>query len=431
MAKPEAAPPEEATTVRPFPRNAERARQPEPVPEEIETPAEIPAAPPAAAPAEPAPAAVVAPPKKRGTLRKAAFGLVAVAALAFGGRWGTDYLAAGRFQVSTDDAYVGADLTIVSPKVSGYVASVDVVANQPVKAGDPLVTLDDGDYRIARDQAEAQIASQGLTLKRIDAQHEGALAGVAQAKAQADSAAAVRDNAVSVQKRAADLVKSRVGSQATLDQANAALAQADASLAAAQAQVTVSQAGADVLIAQREEAASLITSERLTLAKAERDLGFTVLRAPYDGIVGNVAVQKGNLVSAGSRLLAVVPAQALYVDANYKETQLAEIVPGEKAKISVDAWDADPIIGTVDSIAPASGAVFSLLPPENATGNFTKVVQRVPVRIRLPANALEGGRLRAGLSVEVDIDTRTKPGAPTPEQPSLANAWTWAKSFLP
>jgi membrane fusion protein, multidrug efflux system len=430
MAKPEAAPVEEAATVRPFP-TPERARAPQPVPEVVEpAPAEVaPPAPPAPATPQAVPAA--AKPPKRGRARRIIFGVVALLALAFGGWWGADYLATGRFQVSTDDAYVGADLAIISPKVMGYVAEVNAVANQSVKAGDPLVTLDGDDYRIARDQAKAQIASQELTLKRIDAQRGGAEASIRQAQAQVESAAAVRENAAAAQKRAADLVQSRVGAQANLDVANATLAQADAALAAARAQVSVAQANADVLAAQRDEAGSLIATQRLALEKAERDLSFTVLRAPYDGIVGNVAVQKGNLVSAGNRLLAVVPADKLYVDANYKETQLGDIVPGEKAAVSVDAWDAEPVVGTVESIAPASGAVFSLLPPENATGNFTKVVQRVPVRIKLPPEAFEGGHLRAGLSVVVDIDTRTRPGAPPPEELSLASAWGWLKGLLP
>jgi membrane fusion protein (multidrug efflux system) len=134
-----------------------------------------------------------------------------------------------------------------------------------------------------------------------------------------------------------------------------------------------------------------------------------VLRAPYDGVVGNLAVQTGDLVSAGARLAALVPTKALYVDANFKETQLARLVPGETVTIRVDAMDGPPITGTVESLAPASGSVFSLLPAENATGNFTKVVQRVPVRIALPADVLASGTLKAGLSVVVEADTRTAP----------------------
>ena len=145
------------------------------------------------------------------------------------------------------------------------------------------------------------------------------------------------------------------------------------------------------------------------VAKAQRDLDFTVLKAPYDGVIGNLSVQSGDLVSAGKRLAALVPTTELYIEANFKETQIAHLVPGSKVSIHVDAYGDDALEGTVTSIAPASGAIFSMLPAENATGNFTKVVQRVPVRIALPKEALAGGHLRAGLSVIVDVDTRTAP----------------------
>ena len=362
---------------------------------------------PAAAPSAEAPAA--APAKKAGGRRRLVFGAVALAALAGIGWYGYNYFAVGRFIVSTDDAYVGGDIATISPKVSGYVEKVDVVANQPVKAGDPLVTLDNGDYVIARDQAQAAIDTQHLTLARIDAQIGGARASVVQAEAQKSATVAAQHNADLAQQRAQSLTKSAVGTQATLDAANAALEQANANVAAADAAITAANANVSVLEGQRAEAASQLKTQQLALDKANRDLSFTVLRAPYDGIVGNLAVQKGDLVSTGLRLAALVPTNALYVDANFKETQLKQLVPGEKVTIHVDADDDDPIVGTVQSLAPASGSVFSLLPAQNATGNFTKVVQRVPVRIALPADALASGRLRAGLSVVVDADTRTIP----------------------
>jgi membrane fusion protein, multidrug efflux system len=149
----------------------------------------------------------------------------------------------------------------------------------------------------------------------------------------------------------------------------------------------------------------------LTRDKAKRDLSFTTLRAPYDGVVGNLSVEQGDMVTAGQKLAVVVPMDKLYIVANFKETQLAKLVPGEKVKVAVDAMSDTEFEGTVSSLAPASGAVFSLLPPENATGNFTKVVQRVPVRIDIPADVLKHGRLRAGLSVIVDVDSRTAPVA--------------------
>lgn len=345
--------------------------------------------------------------RSRRPLVFAGVGLVAVLAAAW---WGYGYFTTGRFMVSTDDAYVEGDIATISSKLSGYVAKVNVVANQTVKAGDPLVTLDDGDYRIARDSAAAQIDTQNLTLKRIDAQIAGAQAAVDQANANKLALVAAQKNAVLAQQRAASLNSSAVGTQVSLDNANAALDQANAQVVAGDAQIASAKANIAVLQGQRAEAASQLKSLGLARDKAERDLSFTVLRAPYDGVIGNLAVQTGDLVSAGGRLASLVPTTQLYVEANFKETQLAGLVPGEQVNIHVDALDGEDITGTVESIAPASGSVFSLLPTENATGNFTKVVQRVPVRIALPADVLANGILQAGLSVTVDADTRTAPG---------------------
>jgi len=213
----------------------------------------------------------------------------------------------------------------------------------------------------------------------------------------------------SPQQRAESLAKTNVASQSDLDKANAALDQANAQVVAGDAQIALAQSQIDVLKGQRAEAEGQLKSLGLALDKTNRDLRFTVLRAPYDGVVGNLAVQTGDLVAAGGRLASLVPTQALYIDANFKETQLSKLVPGETVTIHVDAMDGEPITGTVESLAPASGSVFSLLPAENATGNFTKVVQRVPVRIALPADVLASGKLKAGLSVVVEADTRTAP----------------------
>lgn len=349
------------------------------------------------------------PAAKKQSRRPMIFAGIGLVALLAGGWVGYDWWATGRFMVSTDDAYIGGDIATISSKLAGYVAKVDAVANQRVKAGDPLITLDDGDYRIARDQALAQIETQKLTLSRIDAQVTGAEATVAQAKAQKLALEAAQKNAALSQARAAELAKGAIGSQADLDKANAALDQANANLVAADAQIAAAEANIAVLKGQHAEAEGQLKTLGLARDKAERDLNFTVLRAPYDGVVGNLAVQTGDLVSAGMRLAALVPTEALYVDANFKETQLKKLVPGEKVKIKVDALEGDAIEGTIESISPASGSVFSLLPAENATGNFTKVVQRVPVRIAIPAAELATGKLRAGLSVVVEADTRTAP----------------------
>ncbi|AIM00843.1 HlyD family secretion protein [Sinorhizobium meliloti] len=366
-----------------------------------------------AAAAGQADAEISASPKKRRKILPV-LGLVLLGAA---GWYGYDWWTNGRFLVSTDDAYIEGDIATISPKVSGYVAKVDVVANQHVKAGDPLVTLDDGDYRIAAEQAEAQIATQKLALSRFDAQISGAKASLAQSEAQKKALEATVRGAELAQKRASELQSKSFGTDASRDSAQVALDQARANLAGAEANIAAAKANITVLEAQQMEAESTIRSLELARDKADRDLGFTILKAPYDGVIGNVAVHVGDLVSAGQRLAALVPTDQLYIDANFKETQIAHLVPGSKVEIHVDAYEDHPIEGTVASISPASGSVFSLLPAENATGNFTKVIQRVPVRITLPADVLAEGHLRAGLSVVVDVDTRT-----APEQSKVAAA---------
>ncbi|TIL66983.1 HlyD family secretion protein [Mesorhizobium sp.] len=381
--------------VRPFP-NAKVA----PAIEAPNPPTEPATSPPAEAPA-----------KKKRSARSFLLPIIALGLLGAGAWYGYDYWTDGRFMISTDDAYVQADMAFISPKISGYVDQVKVTENQQVKAGDPLLVVDNGDYKIAVAQAEAQIATLSNTLDRIDAQTEAARASLEQAQAQKTADEAAAANAARVQARAAQLLKTHVGTQAQLDDAQTAVEQANAALVGADAQIAAAEANIGVLQAQRAETASTLASLQLARDKAARDLSFTVLRAPYDGVVGNRSVEQGDLISPGQKLAVIVPMDKLYIVANFKETQLARLVPGEKVRISVDAIDGQDFEGTVSSLAPASGAVFSLLPPENATGNFTKVVQRVPVRIDVPADVLKTGKLRAGLSVVVAVDSRTAPSA--------------------
>jgi membrane fusion protein (multidrug efflux system) len=374
---------------------------------ETVAPAEAPKAEaPQTAPAQTAPAVAPAAPKKR---RSFVLPVVVLAALAGAGWYGYDWWTNGRFLVSTDDAYIEGDIATISPKVTGYVAKVNVFANQEVKAGDVLATLDNGDYQNALDQANAQIVTEQLSLSRIDAQIEGAKASLVQAQAQKTALEATVRGAEIKQKRQSDLQAKSVGTTADLDDANTALDQAKANLAGGDANIVFAQANITILEAQRKEAEGSVRTMEIQRDKAARDLSFTVLKAPYDGVVGNRSVQEGDLVSPGQRLMALVPTRQLYIDANFKETQIQHLVPGSKVNVHVDAYSDYPVVGTVESISPASGSVFSMLPPENATGNFTKIIQRVPVRIALPQDALDSGRLRAGLSVVVDVDTRTAP----------------------
>lgn len=363
---------------------------------------------PAAPVATPSPEAKADAPAKKGK-SGLILPIIVLALLAGGGWYGYQWWTTGRFMVSTDDAYIEGDIATISPKVTAFVSKVNVAANQQVKAGDVLATLDNGDYQNALDQANAAIETGKLSLTRIDAQVEGAQATLAQAQASKVALQAAVRGAEITLKRQTELAAKSVGTTADLDSATIALDQAKANLVGGDASIKSAEANITILEAQRKEAEGQVRTLELQRDKAARDLSFTVLKAPYDGIVGNRSVQEGDLVSPGQRLMALVPTRQLYIDANFKETQIQHLEIGSKVEVHVDAYSEEPIIGTVESLAPASGSVFSLLPPENATGNFTKIIQRVPVRIALPQDALDSGRLRAGLSVVVDVDIRTAP----------------------
>ena len=267
--------------------------------------------------------------------------------------------------------------------------------------------LDDGDFKLALDAAEARLATQAATVARIDQQIAAARIGIDQAKAQLDAAVADKVRAEADFARAQQLFTRDVGAKATLDKATADRDRTKAMEANAQGALSAAEVNVKVLQAQRQEAARAADELKVARDRAKRDLDFTVIRAPFAGVVANKSVQAGDYVSPGKRLMALVPVEAVFIDANFKETQIKRIRPGATAHIAVDAYPDRDILGTVESLAPGSGAVFSLLPPENATGNFTKIVQRVPVRIKVPADIASEGKLRPGLSVVVEIDTRT------------------------
>ncbi|HVL21563.1 MAG TPA: HlyD family secretion protein [Amaricoccus sp.] len=339
--------------------------------------------------------------------RKYLLGGALVAVLAAGAWFGYDYWTVGRFMVETDDAYVQADFAIIAPKITGYVAAVPGVENRAVKAGDPLVVLDDRDYRDALALAQSQLASEQAAIARIDSQTAAADAATAQARARVDAAEAQVHQTEADLARYQSLARNDVASAQRLEQAEAANAAAVAALAEAEAGVTSAVANRNVIVAQKAEAEATVSGLEASRDRAQRDLDATVLRAPFDGTVGNLSVAVGDLVAPGKRLLAVVPLAHVYVEANFKETQIAELTPGTKVALEFDAFPGREVAGTVEGVAPASGAQFSLLPPENATGNFTKVVQRVPVRVAVPAEVAAEGWLRPGLSVTASADVRT------------------------
>jgi membrane fusion protein (multidrug efflux system) len=386
-------------------------------------PAPAPAAREAAPTAPAAPTADAAAPvaaRPRRSARRFILPVVVIAGLGYGGYLAYDWFVEGRFIVTTDDAYVGADTSIIAAKIPAHIAELAVADNTAVHAGDLLVRLDDGDYRLAVDAARAKIASQDATVGRIGRQVDAQAAVIAQAEAQIGSATAQVQSAEADGQRAAlefdraqKLAETNFASQQRLEQATADRARTAAALTAAhagkvstEAALAGAKANLDVLKAQQTEAMrvrdELVTAEQ----RAERDLSFTQIHAPFDGVVGNKAVEVGQYAQPGTRLLALVPLQAAYVDANFKETQLDSIRPGQKVDLAVDSYGGRVVPGVVASIAPASGAQFSLLPPDNATGNFTKVVQRVAVRIAVAPEALAEGRLRPGLSVVASVHTR-------------------------
>jgi membrane fusion protein (multidrug efflux system) len=332
--------------------------------------------------------------------------LAAAIVLAATAWYGEHWLTVGRFIVSTDDAYVHADATTLAAKVSGYVSTIEVADNAYVHAGEVIARIDDGDYRLAVDTARDKLATQHATVARIGKQIEAQRASVEQAKAQLASAQAVSVRTESELKRQQELAGKQFASRQTLEQAQSNRDQAVAAVQSAQAALDAANANVDVLSAQQQEAARQQQELKTALAKAERDLSFTVIRAPIDGVIGNRAMQIGDFAQPGQRLASLVPLASVYIDANFKETQLARLKPGQPVAISVDALSNHHIIGTIASVSPASGSVFSLLPPDNATGNFTKVVQRLAVRIRLPAGETDQHLLRPGMSAVVEVNTK-------------------------
>ena len=354
----------------------------------------------------PAPVAADEPaPKKRSRKRIVLLAILAMALLA-GGYYGYGWWTNGRFLVSTDDAYVGADVTILAAKASGYVTTVEVQNNEAVKAGQVIARIDDVDYRLAVKAAQDKLATQMSSVDRIARQIEAAEAQVRQAEPQIAAARADAVRSAADYERQNRLSQSDFASRARLEQSLADRDRAAANVQAAEAALVTARANVAVLRAQKNEAERVAAEYRTALDRAERDLSFTLVKAPVSGVLGNRAVEVGAYVQPGTRLAALVPLDSVRVDANFKETQLGRIHPGQKVGVEVDAFPGREFEGTVESISPASGSQFSLLPPENATGNFTKIVQRVPVRIRVAA--ADEAVLRPGMSVVVHVDTRVQ-----------------------
>ncbi|WP_425112855.1 HlyD family secretion protein [Bradyrhizobium sp.] len=356
--------------------------------------------------AKAAPPAAATPPQAHGAVARLAIPLLAIiVALGFVAvatvRWDA-WVGAAATQ-TTNDAYVRADMAKLASRVAGEVLKVTVTDFQRVKAGDLLVQIDPADYEAQVAQAQATVDGAQATLDNLGNQIELQYATIAQAQASQVAAAAADVEARQEQERQQSLSETAAGTRQRLEQATAGYAKAEADLRASRAVIAAQQHQLEVLQGTKKQRAAEIAGAKAQLAAAKLRLGYTRIMAPFDGVVSERQVQPGDYVDIGSNLIDVVPLPHVYVIANYKETQLTHVMPGQPAEVTVDSFPGQTLHGKVERIAPASGSQFALLPPDNATGNFTKVVQRIPVRIAFDDNQPLLDRLRPGMSVVTRI----------------------------
>jgi membrane fusion protein, multidrug efflux system len=337
---------------------------------------------------------------KRGALALAlALGIAAAA------DFGCGYLTTGRYLESTDDAYIKADSTIISPKVSGYIAEVLVGDNETVRAGQLLARIDDRDFKAALDQAHADVDGSEAAVRNLDAQISLQAPIIEQGTADVAAAEANLQFAQEEQARYDGLMKTGSGTIQRAQQTDAALREKIAQLQHGKSGLLAAQRKVDVLTTERAKAVAQLDRARAVEAQAALNLSYTRITAPVEGTVGARSLRVGQYVQAGTQLMAVVPLDAVYVVANFKETQLTHVRNGQPVEIEIDSFHGTKLRGHVDSLSPASGLEFALLPPDNATGNFTKIVQRVPVKIVLDDPTLTG-LLRPGMSAEPTVNTK-------------------------
>ena len=338
-------------------------------------------------------------------VKRAALALALTLGIAAVADLGYDYLTTGRYLESTDDAYVKADSTIISPKVSGYIAQVLVGDNQPVKAGQLLAGIDDRDFKAALDQAHADVAASEAAVRNLEAQIALQQPIIEQGTADVAAAEANLQFAQEEQVRYDGLMKTGSGTIQRAQQTDAALREKIAQLQHGKSGLLAAQRKVDVLTTERAKAVAQLDRARAVEAQAALNLSYTKITAPVEGTVGARSLRVGQFVQAGTQLMAVVPLDGVYVVANFKETQLTHVRNGQPVEIQIDSFHGTKLRGHVDSLSPASGLEFALLPPDNATGNFTKIVQRVPVKIVLDDHTLTG-LLRPGMSAEPTVDTK-------------------------
>jgi membrane fusion protein (multidrug efflux system) len=350
--------------------------------------------------------------RPRWSLKHLSIGAASVLLIAAAGGYGNHYWRTGRFLVSTDDAYVAAHSVLIGPKVSGYLSEAPVDDNQPVKAGEILARIDPRDYQTALDQARANVAAAQAAIEALNQQIAQQALVVQQGRHQVASDQAALVYSAQDFQRYTQLAKDGWGTVQRSQQAQADIREKDAALQHDIAVVSAAERQIGVLQAQVTQATATLAQLQAMQHQAELNLSYTNITAPVDGTVGARTLRVGQYVQAGTQLMAVVPLQAVYIVANYKETQLTEVRPGQPVTIDVDTFPGAKVTGHVESLAPASGQEFALLPPDNATGNFTKIVQRIPVKIVVDANDKLAHLLRPGMSVEPTIDTKPAHSAP-------------------
>ena len=341
----------------------------------------------------------------RQAIKRAALALATALGVAAATDFGHYYLTSGRYLETTDDAYVKADSTIIAPKVSGYIAQVLVNDNQPVTAGQLLAKIDDRDFRAALSQAEADVAAAEAAVRNLEAQIALQQPIIEQGTADIAAAEANLKFAREEQARYDGLMKTGSGTVQRAQQTDAALRASTAQMQHAKSGLLAAERKVDVLTTQRAQAVAQRDRARAAEQQAALNLSYTAVTAPVDGTVGARSLRVGQYVQAGTQLMAVVPLDAVYVVANFKETQLTHVRSGQPVELTIDGFHGTRLRGHVDSLSPASGLEFALLPPDNATGNFTKIVQRVPVKIVLDDHKL-AGLLRPGMSAEPTVDTK-------------------------
>jgi membrane fusion protein (multidrug efflux system) len=342
-----------------------------------------------------------------GQLKKAALGLVAAVGFAWAVEYGYHYWTTDRYLVTTDDAYVDAHSALISPKVSGYISQVSVDDNQPVKAGEVVARIDPRDYQNALDQARADVEAAQASIATLVQQIDQQKLAVEQARQSVASDQAALLYSQQNYDRFTKEARTGAASVQQAQQATADTREKEAALARDTSGVSVTEKQVAVYEAQLAQAKATLAQQRAIERQAELNLSYTTITAPTDGTVGVRTATVGQYVQPGTQLMAIVPLHAVYITANYMETQLTDVRAGQPVTIQVDTFPGTSIRGHVASLAPASGQQFALLPPDNATGNFTKIVQRIPVKIEVDRNDPLAGQLRPGMSVEPTIETKS------------------------